>query len=201
VDHTPAPNEYFPWERPGPKLVLQRFYERWAVRANVTLGNHVHVGFGSIVWAPHSLRVGKDVYIGKCCTIQCDGEIGNGVLIGNSVGLVGRLDHDYKAMGLPASLSPWIGGRGHRPAAGDLRLVVSDDVWIGYGAIVLTGVTIGRGAIVAAGTVVVDDVQPYDIVAGNPARPVGRRFSDDEIEEHERALALRDQSLPPARGG
>lgn len=188
MDHTPAPTEYFPWERPGPRLVLQRVYERWAVRANVTLGDHVHVGLGSVVWAPHSLRIGRDVYIGKYCTIQCDGEIGNGVLIGNSVGLVGRLDHDYKAVGLPASFSPWIGRRGHRPDSGDSRLVVGDDVWIGYAAIVLTGVTVGHGAIVSAGAVVTHDVESYAIVAGNPARAIGVRFSPDEAAEHERIL-------------
>jgi acetyltransferase-like isoleucine patch superfamily enzyme len=168
--------------------VLQRLYERWAVRENVRLGNHVHVGFGSVVWAPHSLRVGNDVYIGKRCTIQCDGEIGSGVLIGNAVGLVGKLDHDYKAVGMPASLAPWIGSPGRRERSDDTRLVVGDDVWIGYGAIVLTGVTVGRGAIVAAGAVVTQDVEPYAIVAGNPARSVGVRFGPDEVLEHERLL-------------
>ena len=187
-NQTSAPTEYFAWERPGPKLFLQRLYERWAVRANVTLGEHVHVGFGSVVWAPHALQVGSDVYIGKYCTIQCDGEIGNGSLIGNAVGLIGKLDHDYRAVGLPASFSPWIGSSSRHPAADDLRLVVGVDVWIGYGSIVLSGVTVGRGAIVSAGAVVTHDVEPYSIVAGNPARAVGVRFGPDEAVEHERIL-------------
>jgi len=180
--------ELFPWERPGPKLALQRLYQRWAVRANVSLGDHVHIGLGSVVWAPHSLRVGSDVYIGKHCTIQCDGEIGNGVLVANSVGLVGKLDHDYRAVGIPATFAPWIGSPTRRSATDDPPLVIGNDVWIGYGAIVVSGVTVGRGAIVAAGAVVTHDVDPYSIVAGNPARPVGVRFGPDEAAEHERLL-------------
>ncbi|WP_445222346.1 chloramphenicol acetyltransferase [Bradyrhizobium sp. Pa8] len=53
------------------------------------------------------------------------------------------------------------------------------DVWIGHGAIVLPGRNIGTGAVVAGGAIVTKDVPAYTIVAGNPARPVRRRFSDD----------------------
>lgn len=53
------------------------------------------------------------------------------------------------------------------------------DVWIGHGAIVLPGRNIGTGAVVAAGAVVTKDVSDYTIVAGNPARPIRRRFPED----------------------
>ena len=56
---------------------------------------------------------------------------------------------------------------------------IGHDVWIGYGAIVLPGRNIGTGAVVAAGAVVTKDVPAYTIVAGNPARPIRRRFSED----------------------
>jgi acetyltransferase-like isoleucine patch superfamily enzyme len=58
------------------------------------------------------------------------------------------------------------------------RVVIEDHVWIGMRAMVLPGVTIGRGAVIAAGAVVTKDVAPLDIVAGVPARPVGRRTLD-----------------------
>lgn len=179
----------------GAKGLLQRVYERFAVRANVTLGKRVHVGFGSILWAPRSLRIGDDVYIGKYCTIECDGDIGDGVLIANQVGLVGRLDHDYRAIGVSVRRAPWIGDRGRPGADRDLSITIGDDVWIGYGAIVVSGVVIGRGSIVAAGAVVTRDVAPYSIVAGNPATVVGVRFSAAEIAEHERVL----KATPAAR--
>jgi maltose O-acetyltransferase len=52
---------------------------------------------------------------------------------------------------------------------------IGDRVWIAYRAIILPGVTIGEGAVVGAGSVVTKDVEPYTIVAGNPARVVNKR--------------------------
>jgi phosphonate metabolism protein (transferase hexapeptide repeat family) len=56
---------------------------------------------------------------------------------------------------------------------------IGHDVWIGHGAIVLPGRNIGTGAVVAAGAIVTKDVPDYTIVAGNPARPIKRRFPED----------------------
>ena len=56
---------------------------------------------------------------------------------------------------------------------------IGHDVWIGHGAIVLAGRNIGTGAVVAAGAIVTKDVPAYTIVAGNPARPIKRRFSEE----------------------
>jgi virginiamycin A acetyltransferase len=61
--------------------------------------------------------------------------------------------------------------------------VIGNDVWIGREAMVLPGVTIGDGAVIGARSVVTRDVEPYQIVAGNPARTVRQRFSDDEVAE------------------
>ena len=66
-------------------------------------------------------------------------------------------------------------------ARGD-ELVVGDDVWLGYGATVIGGVTIGTGAIVGAGSLVRSDVEPYTVVAGNPAREVRKRFPEEIVE-------------------
>lgn len=63
------------------------------------------------------------------------------------------------------------------------NIVVKDDVWIGYGAIILSGVTIGQGAVVAAGSVVTKDVPPYAIVGGVPSKVIRYRFSPEIIDE------------------
>jgi len=58
------------------------------------------------------------------------------------------------------------------------RVHIGHDVWIGHGAIVLPGRSIGTGAVIAAGAIVTKDVPAYAIVAGNPARPIKRRFPE-----------------------
>nr|WP_315155898.1 CatB-related O-acetyltransferase [uncultured Flavobacterium sp.] len=73
------------------------------------------------------------------------------------------------------------------------EIVIGNDVWIGHGVIIVGNINIGNGAILAAGSVVTKDVAPYTIVAGVPAKPIGKRFSDSIIQEIE-ALAWWDLS-------
>ena len=58
-------------------------------------------------------------------------------------------------------------------------IIIGNDVWIGYEAIILAGVTIGDGAIIGTRAVVTKDVPPYTIVGGVPAKPIKRRFSEE----------------------
>ncbi len=61
-------------------------------------------------------------------------------------------------------------------------IVVEDDVWIGHGAAILSGVRVGQGAVIAAGAVVTKDVAPYSIVGGVPAKEIGKRFEQPVID-------------------
>ena len=72
----------------------------------------------------------------------------------------------------------------HLPLKGDTR--VGNDVWLGLSATILPGVTIGDGSIVGAQSVVTRNVPPYTIVAGNPAKLIRKRFSDDVISKMEK---------------
>lgn len=90
-------------------------------------------------------------------------------------------------------------------------VVLGNDVWIGMNSIILSGVEIGDGAAVAAGAVVTKSVRPYAIVAGNPAREIGRRFDDETVDrllesrwwdwsEEEIRAELPTLLAPPASG-
>ena len=63
------------------------------------------------------------------------------------------------------------------------NIIVDDDVWIGYGSIIMSGVHIGQGAVIAAGAVVTKDVPPYAIVGGVPAKVIKYRFNEKMIAE------------------
>lgn len=67
------------------------------------------------------------------------------------------------------------------PKKGDIN--IGNDIWIGYNATIMAGVTIGDGAIIATNSTVVKDVEPYSIVGGNPAIEIKKRFSEDKIEK------------------
>ena len=62
-------------------------------------------------------------------------------------------------------------------------IIIGNDVWIGYEAVILAGVTIGNGAIIGARAVVTKDVPPYTIVGGVPAKPIKKRFDNKTISE------------------
>jgi chloramphenicol O-acetyltransferase type B len=62
------------------------------------------------------------------------------------------------------------------------RTIIGNDVFIGMGSLILSGVTIGDGAVLGARSVVTKDVPPYCVAAGNPARIIRKRFTDDQIQ-------------------
>ena len=75
-------------------------------------------------------------------------------------------------------------------------IVIGNDVWIGYEAVILAGVTVGDGAVIAARAVVTKDVPPYTIVGGVPARPIRRRFPEETVNQ---LLRLRWWDWPAGR--
>ena len=61
-------------------------------------------------------------------------------------------------------------------------VTIENDVWIGYGAILLSGITIGNGSVIGAGAVVTKSVEPYSIIIGNPGKLIRKRFNDETIK-------------------
>lgn len=155
----------------------------------LTHGSDLHIGARCHLAAPHHLRIGNGVYLGKEVFISANATIGDYCLIANRVAFVGRDDHDYRVVGVPIRFAPWIGDPGFPADLREREVRLDADVWVGFGAIVLTGVHVGRGAIIAAGSVVTSDIPPYAVAAGVPARPIGSRFATEEQRRrHEEAI-------------
>lgn len=153
---------------------------RIAIRSNVRVRAGFHAGPGSILWAPKTLSIGTNVYVGKNVTIQCDGVIGDEVLFANGSGIVGKTDHDYTQVGVGVRSTSWVGEK-HSLSH---PVTIGSDVWVGFNSVIYSGLTIGNSAIIAAGSVVTKDVRENSIVAGCPAKEIRQRFSEEDFQQH-----------------
>ena len=120
--------------------------------------------------------------IGKFCSIAC------GVKF-----LFNCANHTLKALStytFPLFYEDWELDKSDVTSAWDNKgdIIIGNDVWIGFEAIILAGVKIGDGAIIGARALVTKDVPPYSIVGGVPAKEIRKRFSQDTIE---RLLSLK----------
>ena len=113
--------------------------------------------------------------IGKFCSIACGAKF-----IFNSA------NHSLGSLStypFPIFFEEWNLDVKDIPKAWDNKgdIVIGNDVWIGYEAVIMAGVTIGDGAVIGARAVVTKDVPPYTIVGGIPAKPIKKRFSQENI--------------------
>jgi len=149
------------------------------------IGSNFHAGRGVVLWAKNSINIGKSFYIGRYSHIGCDTQIGDYVIFGTYVSLVGRYDHDYHQVGIPIRIASQIRDKDYKWKGLNSKVVIGNDVWIGHRSIIISGVKIGDGSIVAAGSVVTNDVEPYSIYGGIPARKISNRFnSNKDLSEH-----------------
>ena len=119
----------------------------------------------------YQFPVNRDrLLIGKFCSIACGAKF----LFTSANHAMGSLS----TYPFPIFFEEWGLDRARVTDAWDNRgdIVVGSDVWIGYEAVILSGVTIGDGAIVGARAVVTKDVPPYTVVGGVPAKPIRKRF-------------------------
>ncbi len=151
--------------------------------------------------------IGRGVRLGRGCLIGRHAEVGDNVEMGDysylntgavaAAGVIGRYCSigPYAMIGLPEhpldflSTSPMLYGQQNLlhapPAWSDFASPprIGSDVWIGAFAVVLQAVSVGDGAVIGAGAVVTRDVEPYQIVAGVPARPLRHRFGPERVKE------------------
>jgi len=117
------------------------------------------------------IEVGADTFIGGSLIMAADEvRIGNHVLISFDCVITDHDSHSIHASERRGDVGDWMTARKDWSRVPTAAVSIEDDVWIGMRSIVLKGVTVGRGSVIAAGSVVTRDVEPYSVVAGNPAR-------------------------------
>ena len=128
-------------------------------------GHNVNIERRAFFGSGDTVSVGDNSGIGVGAKLGPRVIIGDNVLMGEEV-LFLTQNHAYR------DAQRLIGSQGDLEAEG---IVIGDDVWIGTRAILLPGIVIGTGAVIGAGSVVTKDVEPYTVVAGNPARVIRSR--------------------------
>lgn len=178
----------------NPEVVYPRVGDKETVYLkNVITGPNIEVGdytmYNDFAHDPRDFEKNNVLYhypvngdrlrIGRFCSIACGAKFlftsGNHAM------------HSLSTYPFPIFFAEWgLDPKDIRSAwdnKGDI--VIGNDVWIGYEAVILSGVTIGDGAIIGSRAVVTKDVPPYTIVGGVPARPIRRRFDDAAVAELE----------------
>lgn len=178
---------------------LRDLWMKHVVWRRYTIGKNFHCGRGTFLWARNRLEIGDNFYLGKYSSIETDCIIGDNVIIANHVGIVGRYDHNYQQVGVPVRLAMQMHDADYDWKGKDELTVIGNDVWIGYGAIVMSGVHVADGCIIASGAVVTKDTEPYTIYGGVPAKKLSDRF--ETMEDREKHVALLYGKLNTAKSG
>lgn len=148
-------------------------------------GKRVYIGRRSY-FTFKNISIGDDTSIGMDAMFMCTRakiSIGNKVMFGPHVFMITgghRMDILGKYM---KDITD-----DEKLPENDRDIVIKDDVWVGSNSMILRGVTVGEGSVIAAGSVVTKDVEPYSIMGGVPARLIKKRFTDNQIDEHERLI-------------
>ena len=136
-------------------------------RLAITLKRNSHIKSNVIIQGSGKLILGENSYISYNSIIGVNEyiKIGKNVMIAQNVS-IRDTDHRFDRLDIPMIKQGIVTS----------PIIIEDDVWIGYGAVITKGVKIGKGAIVAAGAVVTKDVPEYAVVGGVPAKII--RFRD-----------------------
>lgn len=120
--------------------------------SSISIGDRTFIGSGASVLAYENIEIGSDVLISWGCTI------------------IDTNSHPIIFEERKNDVTQWYYGQKDWSNVVTKPIKIKDKVWIGFNSIILKGVTIGEGAVVGCGSVVTKDVEPYTIVAGNPAQ-------------------------------
>ena len=146
-------------------------------RRTLYFGGHCVINRLVTLWC--NMKMGRNVQVNPGTVIYGRVTIGDNVLIAPNVTISGA-NHGMERNGTPMTSQP----------STSLGITIGNDVWIGANSVITDGVTIGEGAVVGGGSVVTKDVEPYALVAGNPARLIRYRQPMDAVP-HDFATANR----------
>ena len=176
--------------------MTDKIYPRTGDRETVYLKNvidnpNIQIGdytiYNDFVHDPREFRKNNALYhypinkdrliIGKFCSIACGAKF-----------LFNSANHKMASLStytFPLFFEEWDLEKENVAQAWDQKgdIIIGNDVWIGYEAVILSGVTIGDGAVIGCRAVVTKDIPPYTIVGGVPAKPIRKRFDEETIKE------------------
>lgn len=177
--------------RPGRKIYIHklrgianfiRSFIRFKIRQRwIKYDGMVRIPNSVTIYSPNKdVHLGHHVQFGKGCNISADIKFGNYVLCAPYVSFIGKNEHTFNDV----HNTIWNSAR-----IKDAPTIIGNDVWIGYGSIIIGGVRIGNGSIIAAGSVVTKDVPDFVLVGGNPAKFIKNRFNnEDEVNTYKQNL-------------
>lgn len=145
------------------RMLFYRFFTK-------SQGKHFSTGVRVKIQVPESVTIGNNVSLNDNVWIAANNDPHGSIVLGDNV-LVGPFtiihsgNHNYESPEIP------IVRQGFRFS----KIFIGEDVWIAARCTILSGVTIGKGSVIAAGSVVTKDILPFSIVAGVPAKVIGKR--------------------------
>lgn len=141
-------------------------------KARIKIHGNARKGRGTFIYNPTLGEYGDNFYIGRYSTIECDVVIGDNVIIGNMVALVGSNDHGYDQIQIP--MREISNSRMSEPQTN--LITIDEDVWLAHGCVVVGEVHIARGCVIGAGAVLTRSTEEFGIYAGVPAKKIGSRL-------------------------
>lgn len=163
----PSDRKITSWCRPVRRIICSGLFKK--------AGRNINIEKGALFGSGRFLTIGDNSGIGVNCNIRGPASIGDNVMMGPDVVF---LSHNHVADRTDIPMVQ----QGLTPKE---PVIIGNDVWIGMRSIFLPGIIVGNGAIIGAGSIVTKNVEPYAIVAGNPARLIRYRIEPKDRIQHE----------------
>jgi len=159
------------------RRIFKNYQKRKYIKKFKSYGENVFVDLKNSTFSFETIDIGNNVFIGSGAYFAADLAIGNNVMFGPRVTILGG-DHIFGIVGKSVRfLKP----KGNENS---LSVLIEDEVWCGANVSILKGVKLGMGCVIGAGSVVTKEIPPYTVAVGNPCKPIKKIFTDEDLREH-----------------